>query len=391
MRTVIQRAYTRPMPATSLPNSGFSTGGTMGKCITWLALAFSTLSSMASGIAWAQGELKMQENAPDRYVVEKGDTLWGIAHRFLQDPWRWPEIWRFNEQQIRNPHRIYPGDVIVLDRSTNPPRLVLEGGDAIKVSPQIYAQQVGAEAIPSIPARVIEPFLNQPLVIEQGGLDHAPRIIATEESRVNLGPGGIAYVMGIGESKQSNWQIFRPGRPLVDPDTGLTLGIEAIYLGMGRVVRSGEPATLQIVAAIQEIGAGDRLIALGTPISKEYAPRAPNKFVQARIISLYDRLPASEGGPSSIVSLNKGSRDGLENGHVLAIYRTGATVYPSAGTAYSSAAASYASSSASGPPVKLPDERYGLLFVFRTFDAVSYALVMQSSRPVTSGDRVQTP
>jgi LysM domain len=391
MQTIIQLLYSGapqlPMLAMLRLIRRFSTGGTMGKSITWLVLGFSALYSLASGLALAQSDIKLQENAPDRYVVEKGDTLWGIASRFLKDPWRWPEIWRLNQEQIGNPHLIYPGNVIVLDRGVNPPRLALVEGDTIKVSPRIFSEPVAAGAIPAIPAKTIEPFLSQPLVIEEGGLDRAPRIVATEESRVNLGPGGIAYVSGIGSSTQASWQIFRPGRPLVDPDTGFTLGIEAVYLGIGRIVRQGDPATLRIISANQEIASGDRLLALSAPAVNEYVPHAPRALVQARIISLYNSLPSSEGGPSSIVALNKGRRDGLENGHVLAIYRTGATVSPRAVSLYSGSMSSRAAETA----VTLPDERYGLLFVFRTFDSVSYALVMESSRPVTAGDRVQTP
>lgn len=360
----------------------------MSKSITRLMLAFSAFTLLASGLALAQGDIRLQENAPDRYIVEKGDTLWSIASRFLKDPWRWPEVWRLNQEQIRNPHRISPGNVIVLDRSTNPPQFALQASDTVKLSPQVYAESLASEAIPSIPANVIEPFLTQPLVIEAGGLDNAPRIVATEENRVNLGPGGLAYVSGIGASPQPTWQIFRPGQPLIDPDTQLTLGIEAVYLGTGRIVRAGDPATMQITTARQEIASGDRLIAVSTPTVNQYAPRPPRGLVQARIIGLYNSLAASEGGRNSIVSLNKGRRDGIENGFVLAILRTGATLgQPPASGMFSG----MFSREAPEPQVRLPDERYGLVFVFRTFDSVSYALVMESTRAVEPGDRVQTP
>ncbi len=360
----------------------------MQKSITWLVSAFCALSSL-SGLAFAQGGVDLQQNAPERYTVQKGDTLWGISSRFLKDPWRWPELWRLNEEQIRNPHRIYPGNVIVLDRSTIPPSARLEGQGqtpqepTVKVSPRIYSEPLPPDAIPAIPARAIEPFLTQPLVIEPGGLDRAPRIVATEENRFYLGPGGIAYVSGLADSKQSDWQVFRPGQPLVDPDTGLTLGVEAVYLGVGRVEKQGEPATVRIVRASQEIANGDRLIALSAPALSEYLPRAPRSQIRARVISLYDSLPGAEGGSHSILALNKGRRDGLENGHVLALYRS-SVVYSPRGDPMSPARTQ-------GEPVKIPDERYGLLFVFRTFDAVSYAMVMETSRPVSAGDLAQTP
>ena len=165
----------------------------MRKSIILFLLAFLVFPAWAL----AQGELKLQEGAPDRYIVEKGDTLWGIAGKFLKDPWRWPEVWRLNQDQIKNPHRIYPGDVIVLDRSKEPPELSMESG-TIKLSPQIRAEPLAETAIPAIPPKIIEPFLSRTLVIEEGGLANAPRIVGTQEGTVYLGAGGIAYVSGIG-------------------------------------------------------------------------------------------------------------------------------------------------------------------------------------------------
>ena len=185
----------------------FSREDAMRKSIIFFLLAFLAYPSWVL----AQGGLKLQENAPDRYVVEKGDTLWGIAGKFLKDPWRWAEIWRLNQDQIKNPHRIYPGDVIVLERTGGAAQLALDGG-VIKLGPRLRAEPLPEQAIPSIPPRLIEPFLSQPLVIEEGGLKQAPRIVGTQEGTVYLGAGNVAYVSGIRESKQKNWQIFRQGR-----------------------------------------------------------------------------------------------------------------------------------------------------------------------------------
>ncbi len=338
-----------------------------------------------------QSDIQLQENAPDSYVVQKGDTLWSIASKFLKDPWRWPEVWRMNQEQIRNPHQIAPGSVIVLDRHggagggavAGAPqlRLQLGRGDTVRVSPKVHSEPLEAEAIPAIPAHVIEPFLTQPLVIEQNGLAKAPRIIATQEERVHLGTGGIAYVSGVGKSPAALWQVYRPGKALVDPDDNKTLGYEAVYLGTARVTRSGEPATVQIVTSKQEISTGDRLIAAGPPTINQYVPHPPRAQIRGRVIGLYDGLATSEGGRNSIISINKGARDGIELGHVLAIYRRGALVPdPESGVSRDRA-----------PTFQLPDERYGLVFVFRTFDSVSYALVMESSRQLTPGDVVQKP
>jgi LysM domain-containing protein len=344
----------------------------------------------AAAFVYAQGDIQLKENAPDSYVVQKGDTLWSIAIKFLKDPWRWPEIWRLNQEQIRNPHEIVPGSTIVLDRTGGGPggdgqpqlRLQLgRGGGSERLSPKIYSEPLSAEGIPAIPAHVIEPFLTQPLVIENGGLAKAPRIIATQESRVYLGRDGIAYVTGFGGAPEEVWQVFRQGRPLIDPDDNRTLGYEAVYLGTVRVTRGGDPATVQIVSSKQEMTTGDRLVAAGRPAPVKYAPHAPTKPLKGRVIGLYDGLRTSEGGTYSIVSINRGARDGVEHGHVLALYRRGAEVPdPESGL-----------SRDNSPKFQLPDERYGLVFVFRIFDNVSYALVMQSSRQLAPGDVVQTP
>src|SRR5215467_2911787 len=355
----------------------------------------------AAWIALAQGDLQVKDTAPDKYVVQKGDTLWSIASKFLKDQWRWPEIWRMNQEQIRNPHNIKPGDVLVLDRTVSPPQLRLgdagttttSGGGAaaptqpsgetesVKLLPRVYTTSLADQAIPAIPARAIEPFLTQPLLIEAGGLDRAPRIIATEENRVNLGAGNVAYVSGFGKADDAVWQVYRAGQPLVDPDTSRTLGYEAVYLGTARMTRAGEPATVQIVSSKKEISAGDRLLPAPPPVIPQYIPHAPEAQVSGRIIGLYDALTTSSGGRDSIISINRGRRHGLEPGHVLAIYRY-VTVYDQA---------DYLKSRDRSPPIQLPAERYGLAFIFRTFNSVSYALVMESTRPVQGGDFVQNP
>ena len=338
------------------------------------ALVFATQAHAQSS------DIKLQDAAPDRYIVQQGDTLWNIAGKFLKEPFRWPEIWRMNQDQIRNPNRIYPGNVIVLDRTQNPPQLSLIS-DTIKLSPQVRSSALSEAAIPAIRAKVIEPFLTQPLVIEAAGLDKAPRIVATQESRVHLGPGGLAYVSGISSGQGSIWQIYRPGKALVDPETKATLGYEAVFLGTGRVQRAGEPATMEIVSSRQEITSGDRLIAAAPPSLTQYIPHAPKVFIRGRVIGMYDGLATSESGRDSVVTLNKGKRDGVEDGHVFAILRAGSTV----------ADPDSSKSRDSAPTFRLPDERYGLLFVFRVFDAVSYALVMESTRPVAPSDIIQTP
>ncbi len=332
-------------------------------------------------MAQQRSNIALQDNAPDRYVVVEGDTLWSIAAKFLKDPWRWPEMWKLNQDQIKNPHMIYPGDVIVLERSAPQPELKM--GETVKLSPRVRAEDTSKRAIPSIPPKVIEPFLSRPLVIEPDGLDNAPRIVAAQADRVYLGAGDIAYVNGIKDAKaDSLWQIYRPGKPLIDPEDQRTLGYEAVFLGDAKVTVAGDPATIQIFAAQREIGKGDRLVAAGPLRLHSYVPHAPSAAVQGRIIGTQGGL--RETGKQHVVTLNRGISNGLEPGHVLALLRLGRT-----------------SVETSRDPrwfkpdrveaTKLPDERYGLVFVFRVFDRVSYALVMSAGRPVLLDDVVTNP
>ncbi|MBP9712159.1 MAG: LysM peptidoglycan-binding domain-containing protein [Sterolibacterium sp.] len=356
--------------------------------ISALFLAYSSLL-LASPVALAQNTtpkpaaaqsqgnvLELTENAPDRHVVVSGDTLWGISGLFLKQPWRWPEIWRLNKEQIKNPHWIYPGQIVYLDRSGTEPQLRIGnpvGSSSAKASPRVYSKD-NQQAIQSIPQKAIEPFLSQPLVIEAGALDHAPRIVATQEDRVVVGAGNTAYATGI-DSQQPLWQIYRPGKELVDPDNGQVLGHEALYLGSARLLRAGEPATLEILKSKQEIGLNDRLIPAPRPDIINYVPHAPDTRINSRIMSVYGGV--AEGASHSIITLSRGAQDGLEVGHVLNLSRSGVKV----GNRYQDQAETW----------QLPDERYGFAFVFRVFDRVAYALVMNVTRPVIVGDSATNP
>ena len=349
------------------------------------ALAFFAISAAALGQA-PSGPLVIKPDAPDRYVVVPGDTLWGISQKFTDSPWRWPELWGLNKDEIRNPHLIYPGYVIVLDRARGQLSIGTPSAAAapaatqtgsVKLRPRIRAESLAKEQIPSIPASVIEPFLSRPLVVEPDGLDKAPTIVGTQADRVILATGNSAYVRGMGRSKEATWYVFRRGPPLVDPETNQTLAYEAIYLGTAQLERPGEPATVTLTTAVQEVGSGDKLVAAGAPRPLNYAPHAPTAKIHGRVLSIYGSLgKVGEAGPQSIVSINRGARDGLEIGHVLALYSLGGSVRDV---------------SAKDARIKLPDERAGLAFVFRVFNRVSYALVMNVSRPIRPLDVVQNP
>lgn len=384
-------------------------------------------------MAFAEEMAQVKEDAPDRYVVVKGDTLWAISGKYLKDPWRWPEIWKLNKDEIKNPHLIYPGDVVVLDRVNGTLRLVknekYQGRDFEKRSPQARVEQTDLKAIPAISPADIGPFLAQPLVIEKDGLESAPRILASEENRVVIGAGSRAYVNELKPGGPKQWHIFRPGKALIDPDTQAILGYEAIYLGDARVLKYGETTTIEIIKAVQEVRRDDRLVAATNIELANIVPRAPSKEIRGRIISSYGGV--AETGRGSIVALNRGARDGLEIGHVLAINRFGEEIAlpkdekegpsfnffrnkclrdgakVSFNEAYDSDKAygpcpdgnvqksfdkTYTTSSNEEPrKLKLPEERYGLVLVFRTFDKVSYALVMQSSLAVRINDVVEKP
>lgn len=348
------------------------------KSITTLAFVAASLLSAGAAGQTSKAPPGIKPDAPDRYVVVPGDTLWDIAERFTNSPWRWPELWGLNRDEIRNPHLIYPGQVIVLDRATG--RLSLASGPA-RLEPHPRVLGSTDQAVPSIPASIIEPFLTQPLVIEPDGLDKAPTIVATQEDRVILEAGNRAYVRGIGGSKEETWSLYRPGKALVDPDTDRTLGYEAIYLGTARRIRAGEPSTVELLKVTQEVGRGDKLVASAPPHEVDYVPHAPNVFIRGRVMTIYGGVgKVGESGPNSIVTINRGRADGIEVGHVLALYRHGATVTEPAKVRGEAAT-----------KIELPDERYGLVFVFRVFDRVSYALVMRITRPVHPLDVVQNP
>jgi hypothetical protein len=316
--------------------------------------------------------------------VKRGDTLWGISGRFLKNPWKWPDVWGMNRDQVKNPHLIYPGDVIILDLSGATPRLRLEGvpdgglsrwyGYELQVSrlePQMRSKALIA-AIPTIPAKEIEPFLTRPMIVDSEAIALAPRIVATTDDRVVLGPNDRAYATGLEQKKGGYWNLYRPGRLFQDPDTKETLGFEAVYLGDAEVQSFGEVSTVRILRALQEVSTGDRLTVIPALQSLPYVPRAPEKKVRGKVIAGTNSTVA-EIGPLSVVIMNRGARDGLESGHVLGLYRSEGQV------------------ALGDRMVPLPEQQYGLVLVFRVFNRMSYGLVMTAGRPVHLYDIVRNP
>jgi len=320
--------------------------------------------------------IQLAPDAPDRYTVVRGDTLWDISGRFLRSPWRWPEVWQLNRTQIANPHLIYPGDTIFLDRSGPEPRLLLNrpiGEPGAQLQPQIRVESEDQVALTTVDLSAIQVFLNRPLIVQQAELARHPRIIGTQDNRVYLSRGDLAYVRGTIDEKVREWHIYRPARPLTDPKTRQTLAWETLYVGTARLERTGDPATYRIESNTEEISEGDRLMpAQNSPVPR-VAPHAPEQAIDARIVSVYRGV--DQVGKLGVVAISGGTRDGLELGHVLRVETPGREVIDRE----------------TQERVQLPSEPLGQLLLFRVFDRIAYGLVVSAAGPVSLGARVTNP
>jgi hypothetical protein len=347
------------------------------------------VTCVVAGPVQAAANCAFKPTAPDQHLVVKGDTLWDISGKFLEHAWCWPQVWGINKDQIKNPHWIYPGQIVYFDRkngrlSLNKPGFDNGGAGTTRLSPQIRTEATGRDAIQSIPAGAIEPFLSQPLIVEADELATAPRIAAAqEEGRVWLAMGDKAYVRGDLKGGKA-FQVFRPGTPLKDPATGKVIAYEAVYLGTVALHRPAGPgvdvSTVTITNTVQEMGVGDLLVPAAPTALRNYVPHAPERTIDARVLSIYAGV--TYAGQSQIVSINKGTVDGLDIGSVLQLYHFGKTIVDpgSKGNFFGRKAT-----------MRLPDEQYGDLFIFRTFKNVSYGLIMQVTVPVEVGDVAKSP
>lgn len=359
----------------------------------------------------AQGGVALDElapGAPDSYTVKTGDTLWGISSLFLRSPWRWPELWGMNLAEIQNPHRIFPGQELFLERDGGRARLRMgkrgaEDGnaptDTIRVSPRTRFETLADAALPTLASKYIEPFLSEPLIVDENGLALAPRIVATQHERVLLSRGDRAYVLGepatpvLSDRNQPQfYRVFRSVVPIKDPDNGSVLGYEAKYVGRAEVKKGQSqqasvdkegketvelvPGTIEIVRVKEEMRVGDRLLPEPPRQFTNFVPRAPQTQVSGRIVSVYGSAVAN-AAQNQVVLIDKGTRDGLQVGHVMAVLKDGKRVLDRTG--------------AKPEFIRLPDERNGLLMVFRPFETLSYALILEITDGVRIGDRFNSP
>jgi hypothetical protein len=338
-------------------------------------------ATVSAATAQATAPLELAPNAPQRYTVVKGDTLWDISAKFLKSPWRWPELWRMNKEDIKNPHWIYPGQVLVLTFDADGrPRLCIEGkscgeaGRDVKLEPKIYVEPQ-KKAIASIPYDLIRPYLERPLVMDLAQMDRLPRVVSAENDRIALGAGDKIFATGIVGNSQRVWHTYRPGRPLTEIGSREVLGYEAIYTGSARLIVEGEPSTLLVTRSAQETGRGDRLVPEIEPSIISFVPRAPDRALRGQILSIY----GSDGhaGRYSVISFSRGAQDGVEVGHVFNLMTAGRSV----DERFNGVKRTYLT----------PDQQSGLVFVFQVFDRVSYALIMSADDPVRIGDVVESP
>ncbi len=321
-------------------------------------------------------DVVLNADHPERYVVVKGDTLWDISARFLRDPWLWPEVWYVNPQ-VANPHLIYPGDILSLVYVDGKPQIqATRGYPTVAMSPRIREESLD-NAIPTIPLDAIEPFLTRAIVVEEGELDNAPYVVQGADEHMVTGAGDRVYVRGIEGNDVTLFDLFEPRGPYIDPDTDELLGYEALYAGTGPVQKFGDPATIKLVSTAREVRVGDRLRPADRSVMPaHFQPHAAPSGTEGHIISVVDGV--QEIGQFSVVTLDLGERDAIEIGHVMRVFQQGDVIKDPVSGKF-------------GDKVKLPDEEAGILMVFKTFEKVSYGLIMSATRAIHINDYVRTP
>lgn len=345
------------------------------------------LSACFSMASWFSSAVELAPNHPEFHVVQPGDTLWDISETFLKSPWLWPEIWHVNEQ-VDNPHLIFPGDIISLVYIDGKIRLTKTGKGIIKLSPK--TRQLSAdEAITTIPLDAILPFLTAAQVVTQEQIDNAPYVVGGDSERLLGAQNNRVYVRRITNQAAKKYSFFRQGDPYIDPQTGELLGIEAIHVAEGHTLISGDPATMLLDKSKMELRIGDLAwITNNEQLRPVYYPRAPENFEGGQIISVYDGV--QQIGQYDIVVINRGERENMQVGHVLAIHQRGKTIVDKVASKAKKESAGFFSVNKT-EMVQLPDELAGRLMIFRTFEKVSLGLVLKATRSIHIYDKVKSP
>jgi hypothetical protein len=337
--------------------------------------------------------IPLTANAPDEYVVKTGDTLWDIAKVFLRDAWYWPEIWYVNPQ-VANPHLIYPGDVLKLVYVDGKPRVTLaddgtrsvEGGSGTRLSPRVRKEPL-SHAITAIPYDVIAGFMGRPTLLDKSQVTKAPYVVAMRDDHLIGALGNEIYARGIKDAAvDTRYSIIHIQERIYDPENNDLLGYSGMYVGSGPVATSGDPAKLLLTDSSREALQGDKLFPESVDVNVDFVPHAPAQDVDARVIAVSDHAVM---GQYQIIALNRGSKHGLEPGHVLAVFQGGHVVrdtYSKGGLASSNNPRSMF-----GGKVQLPEERAGVAMVFKSFDRMSYALIMEATHEIVQGDAARNP
>ena len=315
---------------------------------------------------------QIRDDAPLRYVVKPGDTLWDIAGYYLRDPWYWPQLWYANPD-IANPHLIYPGDVLILTRDADGNFQLRRAGTKV-LSPRI--RESSLESIATIPMDAIRPFITGPRLVSAEELADAPYIVSFLDEHLVGGKGTVSYVRGVDTQGKDDgrFSLVRDAGPYKDPDTGEIIGQQAVPVGEIQIIEPGPVAKAQITKSYREALVADRLLPLETEdLVRDFYPHAPERAVEGRIISVYDGVSAI--GQYQVVTLSVGRNDGIERGHVLDIFEAGRVVLDPV----------------KGGQVRLPELKSGELLVFKTDERVSFAVIMRAERAVHIDDFVRTP
>jgi hypothetical protein len=334
--------------------------------------------------------IPLTADAPDEYVVKPGDTLWDISKMYLRDPWYWPEIWYVNPQ-VENPHLIYPGDRLKLVYIDGQPRVTLaergetaQGGGGKRLSPQVRRDPL-SQAITAVPYDIIASFTGRPTLLDKDQVKSAPYVVAMRDGHIIGASGNELYASGIEEAAvDSRYSIIHVEEPLRDPETNDVLGYTGMYVGSGPVATAGDPAKLLLTESVREALQGDKLFPESVDVNVDFVPHAPSGTVEASVIAVKSHTIM---GQYNVVALNRGTAAGLEPGHVLAVAQRGGVVRDK----YSKGGLGTGSRSGSGRKVQLPDERVGVVMVFKAFDRMSYALVMETTHEIREGDIATNP